>query len=269
MKLDQFQLLIGVDQTGATKSNGDLKPLPTIVAFKKKQKWKIHQEEIYLESVTPPQVLALAHFLDLDIDLDQVFLCADCVFGLPRQFDHHPFRHYIEESAQAPSWGLNAGNTFFEKILNRLDTDSKTLPKRKVETDLGANSVFTHHPFQKNIQTGTFRFWKQMSQWGLEDYLIWPHDHPLGRSDRLHVIEGYPSLAAQVLLDSPRTAPVPESVSEVNGCEFLNHCNPDHKDAGLLVLLLHKLLNENRIKMSRTTNIEGEILGQSLHQPEA
>src|SRR5690606_15146623 len=68
-----------------------------------------------------------------------------------------------------------------------------------------ANSVFQSRPYQKNIQTGTYRIWKDLTSGGPTRWAnIWPFETE--RSELLDapwIFEGFPSLLWREVLGLP------------------------------------------------------------------
>jgi hypothetical protein len=141
--------------------------------------------------------------------LSQTLFLIDCVLGLPREVEG--FKNLWSEFKRAHlcrkerGFGRSSADHFFtELLLNRTGSKKGSFPKRQCEELAKANSVFQKHPFQKNIQTGTFRFWAELGESGKPWARLWPQDFKGEKSPRGSerkvltalpiVAEGYPSL---------------------------------------------------------------------------
>lgn len=85
-------------------------------------------------------------------------------------------------------FGRTSAEQFFDEILR----GGKTIPTRLCEELARANSVFRSRPFQKNIQTGTYRLWRDLAtDPHFRDWRIWPYSKT---QSKFTLFEGYPSL---------------------------------------------------------------------------
>lgn len=108
----------------------------------------------------------------------------------------------------SPEWGREAAQVFFSKLWDSCPRVAKApglFPKRVCEIQAGASSVFQTYPFQKNIQTGTFRFWKEMTRDESKPWFKqWPFpQNAYGKASIPTVFETYPSLLWQELWGLP------------------------------------------------------------------
>jgi hypothetical protein len=192
-----FDCIVGVDQTGAVTSSGKPRALATTVLIRKGDDWVLHATHASGKPMSLPcfnsqylEILleSFRHSLDANVGL-----MVDCVLGLPwtswKSAGERPgdLRSLIRHCAQADAYGRKAGEAFFSKWNSEPD-----FPRRQCERISGSNSVFQIRPHQKNIQTGTYRIWRDLALAGDEDYFsFWPFDTP--RRGRPWIFEGYPT----------------------------------------------------------------------------
>lgn len=233
---------LGIDQTGAVNTKGRPKPLPSCLI--KNNNVSFFYAEAFSEDLKKykPRLI-----------------CIDCVLGLPKSTGI-TLREAIQLTEKINAFGRKPAQNFFENMAK-----GKT-HNRKIETTLGANSVFTVHPFQKNIQTGTFRFWKEMAQSPDWFYLpALPNERKLV-TKKIPVVEGYPSYYWKVLLNEAQRRP--HKIVEILKIKYphlklekeeqkdlLNDANL--ADALLLALAAQKFQDE----IKRAPHAEGWILG--------
>lgn len=201
-----FRYFVGVDQTGASISGGrSARPLPCAV-FDATQ-YRLHlfghdRKPLWLKSFNETSLREL--FIRIDIEAAEVHsrttaYLVDCVFGLSENTwpPHLPAGLHgqwrlFRRAAQAEGFGLKAAAHFFAQILK--DAGVPPYPVRRCELLVNANSVFRTHPFQKNIQCGTYRIWKDFGSeskpWMNIRYLTPAADSKL---DRPWLFEAYPS----------------------------------------------------------------------------
>jgi hypothetical protein len=181
----------GIDQTGAVERNGRPKPLPVCY---------IAGHEVFFDYAISFSQKDLLRILRLNAGEADHWLCIDCVLGLPIDFQFS-WRDCIQRTLEFPGYGRGPAASFFDSLLLDLPKREVLFPRRKVEVACGANSVFQKHPFQKNIQTGTFRFWKEIA--------LHPGDFIApaveARSEKNKgawpIFEGYPSYSWKQLFD--------------------------------------------------------------------
>lgn len=181
-------IFLGVDQTGAVDSKGKPRPLPacsivgTEISF------------FYLPEFSKKQI-----FDHLKPTKNQnVEICLDCVIGLPKELNMS-WRQALRQISADSGYGRAAAKTYFD-LLGR-----GQIYRRKVEIECGANSVFKEKPFQKNIQTGTFRFWKDISVSEHDFHAPFLKERPKNRS--LPIYEGYPSLSWKLIFGTKNRTP--------------------------------------------------------------
>lgn len=272
------KFFLGIDQTGAINHKGNPKPLPCCLITKNEI------EFFYLDHLSKNQILkAISENNWASVDL---FICMDCVIGLPRSLNLD-WRQTTKKTLLYPGWGKSIAQRFFSDLLNecflRAEKKSKDLPRRKSEIKLKANSVFQIHPFQKNIQTGTFRFWKELAI-SSDDFFAPAVDSLKNKKSQtqakspkpIPIFEGYPSHSWLVLFQSNTRDS--KKISKHMKKFFpllkwtLSHERKINKDANLadallLALTLYKIDSnsclQNLIK-NTTPSSEGSILSEFL-----
>lgn len=186
-------IFLGVDQTGAVDRLGKPKSLPVCL---------IQGNSIRFYTIakfSPSEIESLVGRQRLG----SVIACIDCVLGLPAPIQK-TLRQAMGETVRLPGFGRKIAQNYFSELLAECQIlkgpkspNSKLdFPKRKVELLTGSNSVFQVHPFQKNIQTGTFRFWKDMVDEKHPYKFVFPMvSKRFKRGNTIPVFEGYPSLS--------------------------------------------------------------------------
>jgi hypothetical protein len=187
--------IVGIDQTGAVTKNGKPKPLAATVLWKEQNRLKL--DVLDLPALTQKTLeTALQHFQLRVVD---TLIVADCVFGLPAAFcgTVKDARTALRKTNSELGFGRSAASRFFSQLAIMSKIDVRPPPKRHIETRLNSNSVFQTHPFQKNIQTGTYRLWKELAA---DD--SWFSLLPFETSDhqKAWICEGYPTFYWQKLL---------------------------------------------------------------------
>lgn len=177
-------IFLGIDQTGAVDRLGHPKPLPACLIEETKIKL------FYIDKFSGETIKKFSPDL----------VCIDCVLGLPTSTGI-ALREALKLAAKTKNYGRAQAQSFFSDLAHGKKHT------RHVETALNANSVFTVHPFQKNIQTGTFRFWKEM---GLEqDWFYFPAlPREKAGAQKIPIVEGYPSYYWKLLLKQKNRQPL-------------------------------------------------------------
>ena len=137
---------MGIDQTGAVNNLGKPKPLPCCLIRGN------HVEFYYLDSFSRKDIFKT---LKLD-EFQQIVVCLDCVLGLPQELNIS-WRQALDLIKSNEGYGREPARKFFLKL------GEGQILRRTVEIICSANSVFSERPFQKNIQTGTYRMWKDIA----------------------------------------------------------------------------------------------------------
>ncbi|NBX75606.1 MAG: hypothetical protein EBQ92_03565 [Proteobacteria bacterium] len=211
-----MEIFIGIDQTGAVTADGKkAKPLPTCIAIKQRTgTWRfiteISGKPLQLSRFQPEVVRECFEQLQLDLNWKKTAFILDCVLGLPRQVSVGlpKGKPYLWEcfgmaagfSNGGKEFGRSVAETFFSHWLPQKKGD---FPRRFCEEVSGSNSVFQTRPYQKNIQTGTFRIWKDLGSVGKPWVKIWPFEQKGRHTEEAWIFEGYPSLIWKQCLQSP------------------------------------------------------------------
>lgn len=194
--MKQFKYFLGIDQTGAIKTSGEPKPLKSCL---------INKETNQIKTIEIPQLVIdeLPYLLDiLEQEMTSLAIIVDCVLGLPKaaSIKNLSIWDYFRLASFQRGFGLKYGELFFSSFWN----DESEVPKRRCEELANANSIFKSRPFQKNIQTGSFRIWKELGA-QKEGLNIWPY--PEFDPSFSWMFEGYPSLSWQLLIKSRSRKP--------------------------------------------------------------
>lgn len=255
-----FRCFVGIDQTGAVRASGRPHPLPCAVLERGSAEWKLHLADgdlkpLAVDSFASQSFEKLLEPFHRTLGA-KVALMVDCVFGLPwqswRAVGEKPgdLRSLIRQCTQENAYGRSASEAFFGKW------SGGQILRRECERVSGSNSVFQTRPFQKNIQTGTFRIWRDLALHGDEDaFSFWPFD-PV-QSGRPWVFEGYPSFYWRQLfkMRSRTVAAFPEVLEAVRSFGLKvrwEHpknfrLTPDAADAAVLALAGLVLQHEGRL----------------------
>jgi hypothetical protein len=136
----------------------------------------------------------------------------------------------MRQAAAHEGVGLKAGEDFFSKYFPEIKEFSSQDLIRAAEVELGCLSVFKNKPFQKNVQTGTYRIWSDLGKNGnYKDFNIWPYQNEQGRA---YLCEGYPSHALKMLNNSLK--------------KCIKDFSKDHQDAAALAYLGAHVFNKNK-----------------------
>lgn len=257
--MSPYSAFLGIDQTGAVDQNGVPRPLPICYLAAKgsgSSKNNIHDFSIELDYLRrlEPQVI-----WDRWPGKNAAIIM-DCVLGLPKDLNKD-WRAAVHAAVHTEGFGRKAARDFFREL------EGSSRKHRAIELKLSANSVFQEHPFQKNIQTGTFRLWKEIGMHGQQVHVPWVEPPLKSRRRVLPVFEGYPSWVWKTLLRSPKRDPGNlSSLMKRAGFSLklsarqrrLIAKDPNLADALVLALAGYAWLNQER---SRPPNPEGWILG--------
>ncbi|MBC7421179.1 MAG: hypothetical protein H7328_10660 [Bdellovibrio sp.] len=179
---------IGIDQTGAVDRKGKPRPLPVCFIRNKTVSF------FYLSQFSRQEMINQIQ----PLENEELVICVDCVFGLPSQLKL-TWRKAMKRIIKYDGYGMQVAREYFRDI-----GKGKVL-RREIEIACHANSVFIEKPFQKNIQTGTFRIWKDISF--EENQFYAPALEKLTDPDQIKIFEGYPSLSWRLLFGSNTRQP--------------------------------------------------------------
>lgn len=209
--MKEFCYFLGVDQTGATLGKDQAKPLKVCLAKKTGSHWSVFtetpkQKPLTIKALNESNLVSLLEPFEIAWPAPQLAIHIDCVFGLPKktwpmdindstaQGIWNLFQRVKKHEYHGKRYGRFASQDFFEQILKASQQNEP--PKRECETISGSNSIFTTTPFQKNIQTGSYRIWRDLVSESETPWLnLWPFEHPKKETPkRSWIFEGYPSL---------------------------------------------------------------------------
>lgn len=198
-----FPLFIGIDQTGAAVRGGTAaRPLPVCLLHRQGKLWRLRTlgqngKRLRLSSFSPPALEKVLIDSGLSSEnLKSAAIAIDCVLGLPelvepmRAEGSAPFWQLLATMDREARYGRADAERYFAKWW-RPDTIELRYPQRRCEIHARSNSVFQVRPYQKNIQTGTYRIWVDSARhprW----FHLWPFDEN-EREKLPWVFEGYPS----------------------------------------------------------------------------
>jgi len=252
----KFKAVLGVDQTGAKGRLGLAKPLPSSLLLYNGKSFRL-SSPLFLPALNKKSVEGLLELQGFKCEWSEVLVVADCVLGLPHKIvgDQLPFvklKQMMEKAFASGGLGLKDGEKFFAEICEPFDLVENDL-LRQQEKRLNCLSVFKNKPYQRNVQTGTYRIWSDLGC--AKEYLnfnIWPYQK---EGSRAFLCEGYPANAKRVLdLD------IIDSILDVG---IYDELSKDHQDATALALLGTLFFDpSNEIK----ENIEGEILTAPFYE---
>lgn len=224
--MNGFDVFVGVDQTGAATSGGtEAKSLPCAVLFRDETGWILRATNLSTESPLYLSNFSRRSLIDMLTEAGlpeptaivgsaKVALLVDCVFGLaqeawPRNKKSGAatlrklFARAARDEKGRRGYGLNAAAAYFKDVLRRSSTPPAegAYPVRECEVLANANSVFRTHPYQRNIQCGTYRIWRDLGRFGSD----WVHLRFFERASDLRprpmLFETYPSLMWNLSLD--------------------------------------------------------------------
>ncbi len=248
-----MKFYLGIDQTGAIRTDGSPKALPAcLLEAESKSIWTGDDKPLYLESFSLQAIQEL--FANLFLPLENLNVLVDCVFGIASEIQYD-FLDALNEASLHPAYGKRAAQSFFA----RYHSSATSYPRREVEVLCNANSLFQIYPAQKNIQTGSYRIWKQLAQ-QREHFAILPFEEP---GDRIAVYECYPSYYWKSLLGEGTRRPdhlsrhIQDFQIQPQTWDFSNY--PDHADALLNALAGYQYLYLENWQMP--SHAEGWILG--------
>lgn len=199
-------LFLGLDQTGRLKSPGNSStaaPLKLAALYRSNQGLKLSL--VRIPSLSKRSLVGVFPQIGSRGAPVRVILLVDTVFGLPEgsrlgaEEGFDPDAHFLR-AARSEGFGLAAAERFFSEYIAERKIQ-KPFPKRRAEVLANANSLFQTRPFQKNIQTGSYRIWKDLGQSLLEDgkwFAVWPFQS--AEQGRVEIYEGFPSFYAREFL---------------------------------------------------------------------
>ena len=249
--MDKIKIFIGIDQTGATKANGQPRPL-NVSLIDLRNSSPIYITALQINNLNLQSIQDLLQRNIPAIDTAEVLICVDTVFGLPNPLKVLPtkvFKLAKNYTFLDKPYGAITAYKFFGQFLKK-----SKIQHRRVELLVKANSVFNLQPYQRNIGCGSFRIIKDLAQ-DKKWFSLWPFEN-LNR--QFIIAEGYPSYFWKIHLDSSHRD---LSILE-NKFKKLKFKNLDQADSFMLAFGASKStknLFDNRIK--KNCKCEGWILG--------
>ena len=261
-RFPKFNCFLGVDQTGAVLSQGRrARPLQAALLTQSPRGWQL--KYVSLSSLNQSEAAAALHLHAGHLARPKLALAVDCVYGFAKGITAQPmWQGLCEASTHGKGlFGRGAAEEFFAKIWSlgsHSSSEEIELPRRTCEVLSRANSVFLTRPFQKNIQTGTYRIWKDLAQdkvdgkswlnfWPMDAIRLREGNLSIKEIDRPFFFEAYPSLVWREILGSRTRQPERLKVLstralaqiglEVNSRDWaIFHRNPDAADAATIAL---------------------------------
>ena len=238
-----MSIYIGIDQVGAVNSRGFPKPLPAC---------RLDGSRFEFAQLKEFSHSAVSTFSGDD----SAVLILDCVLGLPKELNLN-WRDVLALLNTETRFGRKAAEEFFLKI------GQGEIRHREVERLAKANSLFLSKPFQKNIQTGTYRFWVEMAREPDWFSVPWLSGE---RTSAFRIYEGYPSLLWRRLLSV--TNRKPDELSELTRKHFglrwtAEQVRRVEKDSNFADALINALAGRHLLSEASgiRANREGWILG--------
>lgn len=247
-----FKIFIGIDQTGATKINGEPKPLNICLIDARDENIKI-KSRIKIKKLSFSEINHTIKIHVPNYKNENCLICIDTVFGLPSELGI-PIDQIFSDSQKyiyknKPYGAITAHRFFNQYLKNKIH-----IPQRCVEKMTGANSVFKLTPYQKNIGCGSYRIIKELSQekkW----YSLWPFENSV---KKFVIAEGYPSYfwKHEMNLKNRNLQKLKELFPE------LHFKTLDEADSFILAYGAYKNSTKmNTLKMNKKYKSEGWILG--------
>jgi len=208
-----FRTVLGIDQTGAARKRGTVaKPLPVCLGAQLQPgRWRITavnqvgNRPLQMSGLTPSALNEIRAQSGLPVNHGPLAVVVDAVLGLPESVgceDMNELWEIVSRTQDYSGYGLRVGKRFFSDLLDDgnellLQSSKRSLsgfPLRECDRLAKANTVFSPRPFQRNVQTGTYRIWKDLSSQGRNRWFRWwPFENGGQPSDgEVWLFEGYP-----------------------------------------------------------------------------
>ena len=133
--------------------------------------------------------------IGIDLSRERSFIAMDCVFWPLHGGGAGGLKKLFSASRRAQCEGVSnrdLASRFFQSEWRKMKATRKEF--RDADLLTGAQSVFRPYPFQRNIQTGTYRIWRDLAEETAFEF--WPWKTP-ETSKKSLIAEGYPSLWAK------------------------------------------------------------------------
>jgi hypothetical protein len=285
-----FTTFIGIDQTGASTAKGQrAKPLPCVLLYGHQKRWILethNQDDLPLKLLSFNQLEIKRLLHSFSLHEKKTALIVDCVMGLPQatwpsgKSGSPILWELFTQAASCNSYGRDAAEQFFSNLLRA--SGQKTIPVRECESKAKANSVFLARPYQKNIQCGTYRIWRDLGSeaqvsFDKQKWLQFYNFDSFTDTDQPWFFEGYPSLLWRDLLKarSRNTEELKDRAQQLVGTQIivsekswdLLSKNADYADAAVLAIGAFYLQNKNHLLQAPSKTLsellakEGWIMG--------
>lgn len=154
-----FDVIVGLDQTGASRKRGLASaPLPAVVLERREEAWVVTRIGD-LPALTPDALEAFGVAVD-----GRLAIAVDACLGLPA--DAVPsgttFWDWCDAAADFSVNGRRYGRDVAEAYFRDLVPTAGGA--RRVDHEVGALSVLKNKPFQRNVQTGSYRVWRDLGE---------------------------------------------------------------------------------------------------------
>ncbi len=195
-----FEWIIGVDQTGRVDARNRPAKLPYVALRRKSDgtyRWHLPKSRReYLPALSVP--VLRSHF-----PTGRILVAVDCVLGLPGDLtpDLKSLWYLMKKAALLRRRAANREvriSKLAEKFFSSVLTENPGTPLlRREEIVLRAQTVFSPVPYQRNIQSGTFRIWSELASTPEGDVDFHVFGYPGRKNLDVILWEGYPSAVAR------------------------------------------------------------------------
>lgn len=254
MKTIPFNYIIGIDQTGATRANGYPKPL-TACLIDLRHTEPIIKTGLSLKNLDQVSINSICQ------KKAGVFIVVDCAIDLPAKLQAPPrqiLRDINNYSFNKKDYGAVTAYNFFRSYLKNPSL-LKNPPRRQSEILSRAHSVFSLHPYQRNIGCGSYRILKNLAQ-NPDWFSLWPFESP-APSKKSIVAEGYPSYFWKKFFKSKRDLNLIRSKFTKLRFTSLDEADSFVLAWGAYLTFLEEPNYLKKIKLDSITKFEGHILG--------
>jgi len=220
-----FDTVVGIDQTSRPK------PLPLVVLSRDESGWVLDHRS--LKALTPKELLAQG----IPALNSRTWISADCVLWVFHGEGEQGMWRTLAEAAAHQG----GARDFFKAHQGGRDL-------RHVDQLARAQSVFRELPYQRNIQSGTFRVWSEIG--GHRWLNLWPFCQT-ANPDQAWLAEAYPTYFWKQHFNTKRRDPallarfldeIPSKWMSVSDETKQQLLQPDYADAAILCLSTFALL---------------------------
>lgn len=249
-----FDLYIGVDQTGATNNKGIPHKLPLCIIYKNKIYPNLSLSSLNFKSIE----LLISNTTGIKLNSIhklRALILIDSVFALPQELKINQSQLFAKARHYHFNHKYFGALTAFNFFCSFLISDHSRLPQRLIETKLKANSVFKLKPYQRNIGCGSYRILKELSNdpgW----FNIWPIDNK--QNTWATISEGYPSYYWKTIFKLKNR---PQKLEFTYKNKSIQFKSVDHMDAFILAIAALKYQNQIKKSPNALAKKEGWVLG--------